>query len=300
MMNELTFKKVASLWLDSKRYTVKANTFQYSYADIVRLHLLPYFSECRIDEITKKSFKEHLLSLADKYSDSTLKKIKLCMANIYEFAADEGCAVVNPANGVNVKSTVEKRARIPYSHIQKELLYDYASTHKYGLGICIMIETGLRCSELLGLKWGDIDFNNCFLTVSRASVSIEHRPYVSSPKSETSKRTIPMTKRLVDLLRTRYNGEDDFIFLTTKGKPFCPASYTKQRYDLFFKDATVALGLQRLSPHMLRHTCGTLLYAKSGDIYAVSKYLGHSNVNVTAKYYVHSSPYLLKQRLAIE
>lgn len=63
------------------------------------------------------------------------------------------------------------------------------------------------------------------------------------------------------------------------------------------KKATAALSIPSLSPHELRHTCGTLLYARTKNIYAVSKFLGHANINITAKIYVHNDVDTLRESL---
>ncbi len=78
-----------------------------------------------------------------------------------------------------------------------------------------------------------------------------------------------------------------------------PANYTKNRYNKFYAEFERDTGLRRLSPHELRHTCGTLLYKKTGDIYAVSKFLGHSSIAITSQYYVHSDVDMLRYRLNI-
>ena len=70
-------------------------------------------------------------------------------------------------------------------------------------------------------------------------------------------------------------------------------------YNKFFENLYNQLGIPRYSPHCLRHTCGTLLYEKTKDIYAVSKFMGHSNITTTAKIYVHDSAEMLRKSLNI-
>lgn len=298
-MERMTFKEWAIYWLENyKRGTVKANTYRMSYYDTFRLYLIPKFGEMMLDEICRKNITDYLSEMSYKYSQTVLAKIRICLNGMYCAALDEQLITTNPATKLKVKSYLPKVKKSTYSAQDADALFNYASSHRYGLGICIMLDTGLRCSEMLGLKWTDIDFPNKWLYISRASVDVEGKAFVSAPKSESSQRVIPLSQRLIDLLllQNRYNG---YIVPAPSGGAYTPANYTKNRYNVFFKDCEMDIGLRRLSPHELRHTCGTLLYQNSGDIYAVSKYLGHSNVNITSKFYIHASPEILRSRLNI-
>lgn len=297
----MTFKEWADIWLeDYKRGTVKANTFETTYKGTFRLYLIPKFGEMPLEALTKREFSKYLNSLSEKYSASLLNKIRICAKSMYEAAVCEGYASVNPAAGVHCKSFVPKVQKFTYSAEEAETLFNYAAQHRYGLGVCIMLSLGLRCSEMLGLKWKDIDFAHKTVSVSRASVAVNGRSFVSTPKSESSVRVLPAAGNLIALLRANKSGNSEFIISAPSGGAYTPANYTKNRYNVFFADFVRDTGIKRLSPHELRHTCGTLLYAGSGDIYAVSKYLGHSSVAVTTKFYMHPTTELLRLRLGIK
>ncbi|MBR6796858.1 MAG: site-specific integrase, partial [Clostridia bacterium] len=229
---------------------------------------------------------------------------RLCVKGMYDAAIEEGLCLFNPAVDIRVKSFVPKQKKSTYSAENVDALFLYASNHKYGLGVCLLLDLGLRCSEMLGLQWRDVDFVNHCIDVSRASVSVDGKAYVSIPKNETSVRTLPLSSRLERLLycawlQANRPTDDSYIVPAPSGAPYTPANFTKNRYNVFFKDANTDLGLQRLSPHELRHTCGTNLYARSGDISAVSAFLGHSSVVVTTKFYVHISTDMMRKRLQI-
>lgn len=300
-MQKIKFKDWANTWLENyKRGTVKGNTFKQTYQDTFRLYLLPRFGDMMLDEVTKRDVSECLKSLSTRYSNSVLQKIRICILGMYSAAIEKNLCTVNPAVGVRVKSFVEKKNKHTYSPQEVSTLYDYAATHKYGLGICILLETGLRCSEMLGLKWDDVDFHGRCLYIKRASVTIECKAFVSSPKSATSMRVLPISTKLCELLKAAcFQQTSNYIVPRPSGKPYCPVDYLRYRYNPFMNEATEALGIPRLTSHELRHTRGTNLYHSSGDIYAVSKYLGHASVDTTAKYYIHTSPEVLRSRLGI-
>jgi len=295
----MKLRELSELWLAQKRGTVKGSTLTDSYVNPTSLYILPELGDLDICDLTKKRVQAHLTTLGQNYSSSVLKKIRLCFRQMYEYAIEEDLCSFNPALGVKVKSQIIPQTRIPYSAADADALFEYAASHPKGLGICIMLDLGLRCSEMLGLKWSDINFRSGFVSIQRASVRVNGKAFVSAPKSVDSCRTIPITERLLALLKSKFKGQKstEYIVCRPDGRPRHTEEYTRRVYDAFFDDEVAELGIPRLSPHMLRHTCGTLLYEKTGDIFAVSKFLGHSSVNVTTKYYVHSSPEVLKKRL---
>lgn len=296
-----TFAEWANVWLeDYKRGTVKANTFRQTYQDIFRLYLIPTFGSLKLDELTREKVEDYIVSLSEKFSQSLLSKIRLCVMGMYDVAIDKKIVnMANPARKIKVRSLKEKKTKQTFSKEEADRVFDYASAHKYGVGICLLLDLGLRCSEMLGLKWGDVDFRANCISIKRASVTIDYKAVVSTPKTPTSIRTLPMSQRLARLLKKNCGEKDEYIIHHNNKAPYNPIDYTRYRYNVFFKDASADLGIPRLSPHELRHTCGTNLYARSGDIYAVSKYLGHASVETTAHYYVHSSPEVLRSRLMI-
>lgn len=159
----------------------------------------------------------------------------------------------------------------------------------------------MRCSELLGLKWGDINYKNKTIHISRATTAVNRKPVTAPPKSKSSIRTLPVSSELIEMLKSQKGPKDDFIVLTANKKVLDDSQFTRTRYKTFFIDLQAAHPeIEKLSPHELRHTCGTLLYAKTKDIYAVSKYLGHANIGITTKYYMHEDVEVLRTNLGVE
>lgn len=87
--------------------------------------------------------------------------------------------------------------------------------------------------------------------------------------------------------------------------PVNPKNFTAKRYKTFWHRYIATLSKRSkdtfvvLTPHELRHTCGTLMYNRTKNIYAVSKYLGHADVSITAKLYVHNDIDTLRDSLGI-
>ena len=117
----------------------------------------------------------------------------------------------------------------------------------------------------------DFDFENRTVTISRACTDLNGIPVVDKPKSNTSIRTIPVPKDLIEALRKVPGEHSGYLIISPTGKNISPKSYSERRYLTFFKEMNIE---RVLNPHELRHTCGTLLWEKTHDLYALSKFLG--------------------------
>lgn len=158
----------------------------------------------------------------------------------------------------------------------------------------MVLQTGLRTGELVGLKWEDIDFGSRKIMVSR---SMEFRYgyqefKIGEPKSKYGYRTIPMTQTAYDILElkasekdTRYVSDEkyvDFVFLCRKGLPIKNSTYDTALYKL-----TEKAGIDHISMHTLRHTFVARCIEAGMRPKTLQIILGHSNVGITMNLYVH-------------
>ena len=158
-----------------------------------------------------------------------------------------------------------------------------------------MLEGGLRRSEVCGLQWQDVTDKT--ITVNRAITTLRGKAVLGDPKSESSARTILITQNLSQCLKNALQqakaqrGIDYLCQDSRSSTAINPQHYDAVRIKPFYNAFKAYYHLRDdfpvLTAHEHRHTCGTLLYRKTRDIYLVQKYLGHSTVEVTAKTYVH-------------
>ena len=148
--------------------------------------------------------------------------------------------------------------------------------------------SGLRQSELLGLRWRDVDWTAQRLRVRNTYVRGEHSGEGKSDLSTS--RSVPMaTKVAVDLdgwsRRTVYGGENDLVFAhPLTGRPLDRSKVTKR-----FKEACVTAGVRPIRFHDLRHTFGTQLVASNAPLRSVQEWLGHADAKTT-QIYTHYAP----------
>ncbi len=311
---DVTFEEWSYIWLEKyKLGTVSEQSYDDTYKRPVESYLLPVFGQYKLTSITPVDVQSFLNQFALKYSDETLKKVKNCLKNIFETAIENDKCIKNPAKHISsITSKVEKKEKRTYEEKDSFTILAFAEKHRFGLYVKILLELGLRCSELCGLKWGDIDFEEKTISIERAVTPVKNKPNVHKPKTKTSCRVLPVSTKMAEALAAAKDEakkqlsdnqkiNEQFILQTINHGLFTDSSFTKYRYKPFFKDLHKEHPeISYLTPHELRHTCGTLLYKRTKDLYAVSKYLGHSSVEITAKLYVHDSVDLLRTHLQIE
>ena len=158
----------------------------------------------------------------------------------------------------------------------------------------LMITTGMRRGECIGLKWGDIDETRSLVKVERSvTYTAKSGITVSTPKTAASLRTIPLMNSTLNLLKALKEErkaenpdtilDDSFIFPGEAGifAPRDPNAVT-HRVKHFMK----VNGLPDMSPHDLRHSCATLLLSSGADVKSVQEILGHTNASTTLNFYV--------------
>ena len=166
----------------------------------------------------------------------------------------------------------ELRTREYLTEHEIEALMAAARQNRCGHRDAIMILTayrhGLRASELVDLRWEQVDFNRAVLHVRRAK---QGTPSVH-PLSGSELRALRRLRRDSDI--------SPFVFVSERGAPFTTAGFARM-----MERAAKAAGLKlKVHPHMLRHACGFALANAGHDTRALQAYLGHKNIQHTVRY----------------
>lgn len=183
---------------------------------------------------------------------------------------------------------------------------------KWKTAMYLLIFSGMRRGELMGLEWNDIDFDNRVIHIKRTSQYVQHMGTITkSPKNETSIRTIKLSEIMFDLLReyklywnnlraamidcwhpfieikladgSTKTVRNDRLFIKEDSTPMNPDSITDWTRKFVERNH-----LPHFTPHSLRHTHATLLIAEGVSLPTVSRRLGHSSIATTSRIYVHA------------
>lgn len=278
------FESWAEEWLYTyKEPNVKPSTFGSTYERPCRLQIIPFFKGKELQEIKNSDVKRFANSIAH-FSQSRINMAILCLRGIFETAVDNDLIAKNPCKNITCKSKKEKQIKRTYDKESVDALC--RSDHRHAPYVHILLKMGLRCSELCGLRWKDVDFDKKTITVTQALTIDNGRIFIDEPKSKNSKRRLKVPDDLMDRLRAIRGNDDDYIAMMN-GHHITPGHFSDYVLAYFYDYMNVPKE-ERLSAHELRHTCGTLLYEETKDIYYVSRFLGHSDIGITTKTYVHS------------
>jgi len=219
------------------------------------------------------------------------------ISTVLDQAEKEGLVPFNVAG----KATLPKMQKKEVNYFQPEqiaAIRDALESEplKWRTLVHLLLITGARRGEVLGLKWEKVDFEGrkihiCNSVLYSADIGI----YESSPKTATSNRFITLPTETMQLLRKYqawqtkerfrlggYYEDQGFLFAQDNGKPMHPDTVTTW-LDRFSKRH----GLPHINPHAFRHTMASMLYFNGVDSVSISKRLGHAQVSITADIYAH-------------
>lgn len=289
---DIRFMDVAQDWLDEIKSKRKPSTY-IKYHFIFSNYIEDIFESTLLSEMTSILVKENI---PEHLSDSIQKSIYCVLNQILKFAFIK-YSVMIPQLKRPLPNLRSKPVKALSQKEQKELIAVlYRGIDIYKLAVLLCLFTGLRLGELCALKWSDIDLDNKILTVNRTA----QRLYVENhktktalmetiPKSEYSKREIPLSE-MVFLLLLKFHNNREYIF--GSNKPMEPR--TMQNH---FKEILNEARLDEYNFHILRHTFSTNCIEGGIDIKSLSEMLGHSDVQITLNRYVHPSMNTKRQHM---
>ena len=302
----VTLADYAEKWLDSVKWQVKESTYM-KYWNLLYSYIIPELGGIGwsvLNRETVELFCGRMRSSGGQkqsgLSAKTVTDIMSVMRRIVCYAADHGAAI-----SFNIASiTVKKEAKEMKVLTGKEQsrLYRYLLDHLTGrnVGILICMFTGLRLGEICALKWEDISFSEHTLYVHRTMQRIQTKEdpgrktkiVITSPKSGSSVRRIPIPRELVKILFSCREGRKGYI-LTGREDSYVEPRTMERHFAKVLADA----GVERVNFHALRHTFATRCVEMDFDVKSLSEILGHANVNITLNRYVHPTMELKRRNM---
>jgi integrase len=247
--------------------------------------ILPRWASYRLKDVKAVIVEEWLRSLP--LANGSKAKIRNLMHSVFNHALRWEWHDRNPITQVR-QSAKRQRAPIVLNIEQiKSMLEHLQEPGK--TAVLLDILTGLRVSELLALKWSDVDFENLVIHVTR-SISLQH---VGDCKTEASQKPVPLDPELAEVLlmwrrRSPYQMDDDWVFAS-------PAKQGKQPYwsssifRVYLKPALKAAGIiGKVGWHTFRHSYATILKSHGEDVKTVQELLRHANSSITLNLYAQA------------
>lgn len=273
----------------------KQRTFE-QYSRAAQIHILPYLGDIELTDLTPFVLQKFITGLTENGNKRTgkglspnfVKTILSIVQNSLKTAHLVGYLPEYSANKIKRPKPKEKQVECFSAWEQKKIEEAalFAKKDKYR-GIILCLYTGLRIGELLALTWNDIDFEKSILSVTKTchdgNENGKHTRIIDTPKTENSRRQIPLSKTLVKMLKEmRKKSKCEFVIADGE-KPVFIRSYQRM-FELFLKK----LKLPHKGFHSLRHTFATRALECGMDVKSLSEILGHKNAMITLNRYAHS------------
>ena len=286
----------SKLWDEYKSY-IKLKQKRQSYRKTISKfenHILPYFKDYRINKIDISSYTKWQAELEKKgFSYKYLTSIHSSMVTILNYAVKFFGLESNIASQVGgfSKSNI-KPCRVDFwTYEEFNKFINSVDDLVYKVFFETLYFTGLRQGECLALKWKDISENyiDIYKTISKEKINDEY--IINTPKTKSSIRKIRIDKNLIkelQKLKEYYKNIIDFNndwFVFGGINPLSPTTIGRKR-DKYCEISNI----KKIRIHDFRHSHVSLLISKGVPITAISKRLGHSNIQMTLNTYTHLIP----------
>lgn len=294
----VTFAEWSLQWLDELRATVKPATYA-SYLHKLKKYLWKALGELPMYQLDTEAVRKVVDSWTSEGLAHTSIKVFFRLLNqAMNHAIKQGIIENNPCDAVKLpKSTKERVRALSLSEQRKLEQVVEEDSDPRAKTVNLALRTGMRIGEIAALKWDAIDLESRLIYVNETYQRVSYgngkksKLQFGPPKSQASKRVIPMSNKVHTLLKKlKINAVSEFVF-TTKEKPCEPRLLTKHFHRLLEKAK-----LEGFHFHQLRHTFATRCLEAKEKIHIVSRILGHSSIQLTSNIYYDSQ---LGERISV-
>lgn len=305
-VKKITLKDYLLNWLKTfKMGTVKDSSYD-ALERTANNHIIPNIGMIQLGQVTSTDIQTLLTDLKGRgYSYSTVKKVHDCLNNMFTHATIADDVPKNPMLLVNMlaESEFPKKEIRYFTKEECALLIEETSRqyktgkpiYQYADAYVLMLHTGIRLGEAIGLKKTDWDKKNNTLHIQRNIQSVSKRDtqgnrivgkqlVTNTTKTYSGDRILPLNKAATEALERlcEQHPDSECIVCSSKGDMIPP-----ERLERTFYRILKNVGISQTGTHSLRHTFASMLFAEGTDVKTVSELLGHASIQITLNTYIH-------------
>lgn len=306
---KITVEQLMREWLLYIKQNVKESTFA-KYTHLTNAHILPKLGKYELRKLDNKKMDVFIcdklqngkLNGSGGLSPKTVSDLLSLISQAIQFAKERNYPY--PQNLIihypkQSKPQIQVLSTKQQQELEKIL---FCNGDSISMGIIVSLYTGMRIGEICALKWGDINLEDKTIYVKRTLMRIQEtnpenekrtKILIDKPKSDSSIRIIPIASFLIPYLQL-IKKKSHCYFLTGTSGYMEPRAYFQKYKKLMSK-----CNLNNFNYHALRHTFATRCVEKGFDIKSLSEILGHSDVTITLRRYVHPSLDIKKQQIEL-
>jgi integrase len=294
-------------WLDKIKPTIEESTW-VRHRQYCSLHIIPKLGRIKLASLTPQQVQElYSNRLAAGLASTTVNHLHDTLHKALKRALRLGLVARNVTELVDVPRVGPSEMR-PLTHEEAHRILETAAGDRLEALYVLAIVTGMRQSELLGLRWPDIDFSAGVVRVrTQLKRTLEKQWVFHEPKTRRSRRQVALASPAIEVLQRHQEQQqlerdtlgaayedNGLVFCTQLGRPLIKGNVYRSFLQLLDRAA-----LPRVRFHALRHTCATLLLIARVNPKVVSEMLGHASVSITLDIYSHVIPDMQQDEAAI-
>ena len=280
----MTLREWIPTWMDAYKFgTIKERS--YHQIELLARKFPDVLLDMELADIKPMHLQKFVNEFSKGASKSYMDKMRVLLHGVFSAALDNGYIDRDPSTRLRIPLVIEK-PRESFTEDEAQKIVTFATQYRYrrvAVAVLVLLFTGIRRGELLGLKWDDI--SDSTISVRRGVFQVGGKAMVEDYKAKTSKslRTLPLMPEVAHLVQTLPHC-GDFVFGTSSGTLWHPRNFSRD-YGNFFKALREEYPeVRNLSAHCCRHSFATLTLASGADVRIVQQLLGHSDINTTARY----------------
>lgn len=292
-------------WIEVyKTADCKESTLQF-YRDTYKRYIKPAFGNKKIKALTPDQIQRFTNQKAKEYSKSIASTINFLLFDCLRQAARLKMINQNPMDNTIPPKFKKPERKKALSSEQVSLFLEYSKDSSYYPIFRTITLSGMRIGEVIGLTWDNVDFDSeCIMVKQTLAYTVEKGQYLDTPKSEMSRRTIPMEKdselyRLMKERRAEQNKQrlsmgayweakpemENLVFTTRSGKPHSDSNIRKVLKMIINQMREDGYTIEDFTPHTLRHCFATRCIENGMQPKTLQAILGHSTLAMTMDLY---------------
>ena len=291
----MSVKVLFDRWYEDVLRHQVAQSAAENYRSVANHHIVPTLGRKKVVQLKTAEIDRLLSDKVDSgLATSTVRRIRSVLAQALDQAMRWGIVNRNVATLARAPKQQREEGRTLTPEQARHFL-EALDSHRNQALYALMLSTGLRRGEVLGLRWSDLDAKSGVLQIRRQLKRESGQLITSDTKTVKSRRAVDVPAPVVELLRQHRNRQkaekaaaseiwvdSGFIFTTTVGTPIDPRNLLRE-----FKGICIEAGLGDWHLHELRHSAASLMLAQGVKLHVVSEVLGHASIRMTADVYGH-------------
>lgn len=282
----MTFGALVALYNDDMAGRLRETTKQ-SKAWLMEAHILPFFRDVPVNEITPahvRKWQSGLLANPKGYAPTYLKTINNQLVALLNYAVKYYGLPSNPCHAAGSMGKKNAGTMRFWTLEQFEAFIVTVDRWPARVGFMLLFWSGMRIGELLALTEDDFDFARGVVSITKNYQRVNGEGFITEPKTPKSRRAVPLPAAVVQAVRDYIPRLYDY----QSGDRLFP--YTKEYFHRAMEKGSAASGIERIRLHDLRHSHASLLIEMGVPILLVSERLGHEDVETTLRTYGHLYP----------